>query len=232
MYHLDPKKLLKSVSGDLANAAIVRWCLDYMFSVSQSHLTALSEIKKAWPFDSQKLATEAFTATPEYVSVIMGDDGGDMLFSRLLKRHFEQERIMRMLSNSDVCEQTSVSKKLRESEFGQEVEVFKDSKNIALGDYAGIFPTRSYDVNKEVFLVTGVFYSYLTEKYPTVDIELKLKEAHGYFVSNPLSRRHSAGYKNYLEGWVSGDLIRLHKIRKSKAQIDKNLFYTDFLNDQ
>jgi hypothetical protein len=233
LYTLDPNKLFKAVSGNQHHMMVVRWCLDFMFVVKKNHIVNIRDIMKAWPFDESLFLTDAISSTPEYLTVVIGDNNNnDEIFSRILKRHFEQERIMKQLGQDTNIEDLSVAHKIKSSYGEQELDVIRDTKGMALGEYSGIFPTRSYELNREVFSVTGSFYSYLSTKYPLVDIDEKLKEAHAYFVSNTMVRRHFSSMKRYLEGWISGDLLKLNKMRKTKPQISRKDFYTDFLNDK
>jgi hypothetical protein len=231
LYTIDPNKLFKAVSGNQHHMMIVRWCLDFMFVVKKSHIVNIDDIMKAWPFDESLFLTDAISSTPEYLSIIMGKDDNNEVFSRVLKRHFEQERIMKQLGQDKNLEDLSVAQKIKSSYGEQELDVLRDIKGIAMGEYSGLFPTRSYDINREVFSVTGSFYSYLSAKYPRADVDEKLKEAHAHFVNNSMVRRHCSGMKRYLEGWVSGDLLKLNKMRRAKPQMNNEDFYTDFLND-
>lgn len=202
-----------------------------MFSVKKSYSIPLHEAEKAWPFDKTCITKECLTAAPEFLTLIISESDEPCLFSRTLKQYFEQERIMKQLGQSIDFDTISVRQKLESSSREKEVEVFKDKSGIALLSYSGMFPTRSYEHSREVFFITGEFYSYLANKYPHVDVNEKLKEAHQYFCQFEAARRHHGSLRSYLEGWVSGDLIKLNRMRKKKVQISKNNFYEDFLRD-
>lgn len=230
MYTLDSTKLLKALSGNQSHMLMVRWCIDYLYASKKRHSMTLTEAKKAWPLADELFYEEALNAAPEYLSLILGDKEVT-IFSRTLKYHFEQERILKQMSQGVDIEEISASSKLKKSMLEQEVEVTRDNKGEALNGYKGMYPTRSYEATREVFLITGSFYSYLTKKYPQVDVDEKLKEVYHYFCQFEGARRHQAGIKKYIEAWLSGDLLKLNKIKKKRPQINKKKFYEDFLSE-
>jgi len=233
LYTLDPNKLLKAVQNDQTKFVIVRWCLDYLFSVKKGHIASIKEIKKAWPFNDALITNDALRIAPEYLTVLAGTMNGedDSIHSRILKQHFEQLRIMKLLGEGLDVEDLSLANKREMKSFGQEIEVFKDIEGKALGPYKGVFPTRSYDATREAFCLSGGFYNHLASKYPEKDIDKALEDAHSYLVKTPLSRRHHASMKRYLEAWISGDLLLLNKMKKKKPQINKKDFYESMRNE-
>ncbi len=230
MYNLDSKKLLRSVSGSQSLSAIVRWCIDFMYTIENAHTVEVSKLKKAWPFEDKNFDENAFKTAPEFLTVIIKDEVC-YAFSRPLKNHYEQERILKQLGQRVDIDDISASGKLKESLEYKEVEVFKDHECTALIEYKGMLPTRSYQHSREVFCVTGSFYSYLKEKYKKIDVDAKLLEIHKYLSCTEEARRHHTSMKRYVEAWVSGDLLKLNKIKRKKSQISKNKFYEDFLSD-
>ncbi len=230
MYNLDTKKLLKATSGNFAHFTAIRWCLDYMFTVKGEHTVSIDILKKEWAFKECPLEDEVFKVAPEFLTVIIKDD--DLFaFSRPIKSYLEQERILKQLGQRVDVEDVSAKGKIKEQQY-KEVEVFCDKSGMATSNYSGLFPTRSYNHNREVFCITGVFYSYLKAKYENVDVDEKLKEVHIYLSTTEAARRHHSSMKRYIEAWVSGDLLKLNKLRKKKEQVSKAKFYEEFIRDE
>lgn len=225
MYSVNPKQLLRSAGGSQEKMIAIRWCLDYLFSQQVSKVT-LKKLLKKWPFDPNILNDELFKSSTDYLSMYITDNE-TIIFSRLIKRYFEQEEIMKQLEGLNELDNKSLSSKAN-SDID---ELIHDNDGKALQSYCNLIPTKNYSNNREVFVITNKYFNYLQDKFPKSDINFELNNLYAYFIENELARRYPRSLKIYIESWIKGDLITLRRINKTKrVRISADEFYRGLMH--
>ncbi len=226
MYSVNPNQLLRAAGGCHEKMIAIRWCLDYLFAQRISR-APLKKVLKKWPFDASVLNNELFKLSADYISMYT-ENNEVIIFSRLIKRYFEQEDIIKQLDGLNELDNQSLASKLT----SKPDDLVYDHEGKALQYYCNLIPTKNYSNNSEAFLITNKYFNDLQEKFPNADINLELNNIYNYFIQNELARRYPRSLKVYIESWIKGDLIALKHINKTKrVRILANEFYRDLLHE-